>query len=106
MTFTASVDTDASFCIFERGFGEALGLTIEDGEPVRVSAATGVFDVFGHTVTLETLGYSFDTIVYFAVHEGFARNVLGRRGWLDMVRLGIIDYEGKLYVSRYDEEPE
>ena len=37
----------------------------------------------GHALTLETLGYSFDVTVYFAAHESFTRNVLGRRGWLD-----------------------
>ena len=28
---------------------------------------------------------------------------LGRRGWLDQVRLGIVEYESKLYLSRYGE---
>jgi hypothetical protein len=63
----------------------------------------GSFDAYGHTVTLETLRYSFDVTVYFAAHEGFRRNVLGRRGWLDQVQLGIVEYEGKLYLSRYNE---
>ena len=54
-------------------------------------------------LTLETLGYSFDVTVYFAVNESFTRNVLGRRGWLDQLRLGIVEYESKLYLSRYDE---
>jgi hypothetical protein len=58
---------------------------------------------YGHTVTVETLGYSFDVTVYFAAHESFTRNVLGRRGWLDQVRLGLIEYEGKVYLSRYNE---
>ena len=53
-------------------------------------------------LTLETLGYSFDVTVYFAAHENFTRNVLGRRGWLDQVRLGLIEYESKLYLSRYE----
>lgn len=63
----------------------------------------GSFDAYGHTLTLETLGYSFDVTVYFAAHESFTRNVLGRRGWLDQVRLGIVEYEGRLYLNRYDE---
>ena len=33
----------------------------------------------------------------------FGRNILGRRGWIDVLRLGIVDYEGALYVSRYDD---
>ncbi|HKV39234.1 MAG TPA: hypothetical protein VJX67_08475 [Blastocatellia bacterium] len=59
--------------------------------------------LYGHTLTLETLGYSFDVTVYFATPQSFARDVLGRRGWLDQVRAGIVEYESKLYISRYDE---
>jgi hypothetical protein len=37
--------------------------------------------------------------VYFAAHESFTRNVLGRRGWLDLVRLGQAEYVSKLYLA-------
>jgi hypothetical protein len=47
--------------------------------------------------------YSFDVMVYFAVEASFKRNVLGRGGWLDHVRLGLVDYQGELYLSRYAE---
>jgi hypothetical protein len=40
--------------------------------------------------------------VYFAKDESFTRNVLGRQGWLDRVKLGLIDYEGRLFLSKYD----
>jgi hypothetical protein len=63
----------------------------------------GSFDAYGHMLTLEALRYSFDVTVYFAAHESFRRNVLGRRGWIDHLRLGIIEYESKLYLSRYSE---
>ena len=63
----------------------------------------GSFDAYGHTLSLETLGYSFDSTVYFATHEGFRRNVLDRRGWIDHLRLGLIEYESKLYLNRSDE---
>jgi voltage-gated potassium channel Kch len=72
--------------MFERGYAETLGLSVESGMPLRFSTAMGSFDAYGHTVTLETLGYSFDVTVYFAAEESFTRNVLGRRGWLDQVR--------------------
>jgi hypothetical protein len=55
-------------------------------------------------LTLETLGYSFDVMVYFAKAEAFTRNVLGRRGWLDQLRLAIVEYDGKLYLSKYEED--
>ncbi len=99
--FEAGVDTGASFCIFERGYGEALGLDVEAGMLTHVRTVTGSFDAYGHMLTLSTLGYSFDVIVYFAKDENFGRNVLGRRGWLDQVRLGLVDYESKLYISKY-----
>lgn len=98
---TASVDTGASFCIFERGYGELLGLDVEAGGLEVLGTATGMFKAYGHPVTLSVLGNSFDTVVYFVGHEGFGRNVLGRRGWLDRVRLGVVDYEGRLYLSKY-----
>jgi len=99
----AYLDTGATFCVFKRSLAEPLGLEVETGEPIRLSTVIGGFDAYGHTVTLETLGYSFDVTVYFAAHESFSRNVLGRRGWLDQLRVGLIDYESKLYLSRYSE---
>ena len=103
VSFDADVDTGSTFCIFNRGHAETLGLDVESGNPTRFKTVTGTFDAYGHTLTLETLGYSFDVTVYFAAHESFTRNVLGRRGWLDQVRLGIVEYEGKLYLGRYGE---
>lgn len=99
----AKLDTGASFCIFERELGEALELDVEGGFPKTVSTPTGTFQVYGHNVTLSAFGFDIDALVYFAAKQGWPRNVLGRRGWLDRLRLGIIDYEGKLYVSAYDE---
>ena len=99
----AYLDTGATLCVFKRSLAEPLGLEVETGEPLRLSTVTGSFDAYGHMLTLETFGYSFDVTVYFAAHESFTRNVLGRRGWLDQVRLGLVEYESKLYLSRYDE---
>jgi hypothetical protein len=97
----AYLDTGSSSCIFKRGHAEMLGLNVESGHAVRFETSTGSFDAYGHMLTLETLGYSIDAMVYFAAHEYFRRNVLGRRGWLDRVRLGLVEYESKLYLSRY-----
>lgn len=103
VSFPAQLDTGATFCVFERSYAETLGLSVESGMPLRFSTAMGIFDAYGHAVTLETLGYSFDVTVYFAAEESFTRNVLGGRGWLDQVRLGLVEYESKLYLSRYNE---
>lgn len=49
------------------------------------------------------LGIETTATVYFAVEEEFPVNALGRVGWLDRVRLGLIDYDGRLYLSAYDD---
>jgi hypothetical protein len=97
VTLAAKLDTGASFCIFARTYAEALSLDIERGIPEWIGTATNNrFLTYGHNVTLSTLNFEFDTMVYFAMDEGFRRNVLGRRGWLEQVRLGLIDYDGTL----------
>lgn len=55
-------------------------------------------------MTLEALGIELDVMVYFAKMYSFPRNVLERFGWMQQLKLGIIDYEGKLYVDRYGDE--
>lgn len=100
----AYLDTGSTFCVFRRQLAEMLGMDVESGERVRLSAATGAFTTYGHSLILEAFGLAFETTIYFAEHEDFARNVLGRRGWLDRLRIGLVEYEGRLYVSRYDEE--
>jgi len=95
------VDTGASCCLFERRVGEALGFDIETGMRQLFGTATGTFVGYGHEVTLSVAEFEFDTIVFFPSDAEISRNVLGRFGWLDRVVLGLVDYEGKLYLSRY-----
>ena len=97
----AYVDTGATFCVFKRELGTALEIDVESGTPLLFSTVTGTFEAYGHMLTLKTFDYSFDVTVYFAARESFTRNVLGRRGWLDQVQLGLVEYESKLYLSRY-----
>ena len=97
----AKLDTGASFCIFQRMYGEMLGITIESGGRQEFGTATLPFIAFGHAVTLSSFDFELDQIVYFAALPEFPRNVLGRVGWVNQVRIGLIDYESKLYVSRY-----
>jgi hypothetical protein len=101
--FLAKIDTGATFCVFEHELGEDLGLDIESGTPQKIGTVVGSFLAYGHSLSLAALDYHFDVIVYFAATKDFNRNVLGRHGWLNKVRLGIIDYDGKLYISAYDE---
>jgi len=46
--------------------------------------------------------YQFDMTAYFAEMPGLGRNVLGRYGWINQLALGIVDYEGKLYLGEYN----
>ena len=103
-TCEAKVDTGATYCIFARRHGEALGLTIESGIPQRIATVQGSFTVYLHEVNLSVAGLELAALVGFAAAETFQRNVLGRRGFLEQVTLGLVDYEGKLYLSRYGEE--
>jgi hypothetical protein len=102
--FGAKIDTGSTYCVFERRHGEQLGLDVEAGEVQIISTATGPFSAFGHWLTLTVENFTFDVMVFFAKEESYRRNILGRNGWLDRVIIGINDYDGKLYLSRYESE--
>lgn len=97
----AKIDTGATHCIFERKYGDFLGLAVESGTSIDVATPTGTFLAYGHEVTIGMFGWQWDVTVYFIAEEGIKRNVLGRQGWLDHINLGLIDYEGKLFLSPY-----
>ena len=97
----AKVDTGASLCIFARDLGEQLDLDIESGMRQLVGTVTGTFVVYLHEVNLSVAGLECSVLVGFAEDEGFRRNVLGRRGFLEQITLGLVDYEGQLYLSSY-----
>lgn len=99
---TAKIDTGATHCLFERKFATQLGLDVEDGIPQRFSTATGTFLAYGHNLTLITEDLELDSYVFFYANENLKPNVLGRFGWLDRIILGLVDYEGKLYLNYYE----
>lgn len=96
----SKLDTGASYCIFERKYGELLGIEIEAGERVSIGTATGTLPAFAHDVDLWTFDFEWRATVLFLDDDGVSRNIVGRSGWLDRVKLGLIDYEGKLLVGR------
>ena len=98
----AQIDTGASCCIFSRDLGESLGLEIENGFRQEINTVTGAFTTYGHTVTVAVLGFDFESVVYFAAAAGFTRNVLGRSGRLDRVRLGLVYHDSEVYLSPHD----
>ncbi len=104
VSFDARLDTGATHCIFERVHGENIGCDVESGELLIVSTATGIFRAYGHQVILSVRDFDFDVMVYFAEDYAFSRNVLGRHGFLNLVRLGLIDYDGRLYLSLYGDD--
>lgn len=97
----AKVDTGASLCVFARSHGEQLGLDIASGLRQIMGTVTGSFVTYLHEVDFSVAGLEFSAFVAFAEDETFKRNVLGRRGFLEQVMLGLVDYEGRLYLGRY-----
>jgi hypothetical protein len=95
------LDTGSTFCVFERGWGEELGFDIEGGHLEIIGTPMGTFRAYGHPVTLSVLEFDFEITAYFAADPSFNRNVLGRHGFLDRVQLGLVDYEGRMYLSRF-----
>ncbi len=102
----AAIDTGASNCPFERTQGELLGLAIESGERKVFTTATGRVEAFGHMVSIDSLGIQFEAMVYFFSDPWIQKNLLGRSGWLDRIRLGLVDYEQMLYLAHYDARSE
>lgn len=98
----AKVDPGAQVCVFQREVGEVLGLDIESGPRIRLSSLGGALIAFGHWVTLSTFDWEFDSLVYFAQDYHLPRNLLGREGWLQKMRLAVIDYDAELYLSSYN----
>ena len=97
------LDTGSTFCVFQRRYAELLGVDVESGEPQGIRTATGSFTAYGHEITLTVGGLEWQAIVYFAADENFPVNVVGRVGFLDRLRVGVVDYEQLLYLAAYSE---
>lgn len=104
MFLTRKLIPEAEFCLFARELGEKLEIDIESGIKENLSTLAGNLLAFGHYVELETLGLKFDSLVYFAKEYALNRNLLGRQGWLQLVKLGLDDYRSEIYISPQDEE--
>lgn len=98
----AKLDTGADFCLFSRLYAENLGLEVEGGHRLDFSTAAGSFVAYGHEVTLVAMGFELSSICYFFQSEAINKNVLGRNGWLNKIRLGVDDTSdpGTLYASQ------
>jgi len=100
----AYLDTGAANCLFQSDYAEILGLTLTDGIPQSFSAADGgSIKAYGHSVTIKVLDHTVESMVYFTDNPQFRRNVLGRQGWLNHFKLGLIAYDSKLYLGYRDQ---
>jgi len=97
----AKLDTGAAHCIFERKYAEMLGVDVESGRLQRFRTVAGSFASYQHEVTIQTLGIELSAVVFFAQDLTLSRNFLGRSGWLDRLRIAIVDYDRMLFLSPY-----
>lgn len=98
----ATVDTGASHCLFEGAYARVLGLDPAQGVPKRFRTANSTFEAFGHEVEIEALGVVTHSLAYFFAEPEITKNVLGRGGWLDRVKLGVVDHDRILYLDAFD----
>lgn len=99
----AKLDTGSTYCIFEKRYAEWLEMDLTSGTPTRIETPTGSFYCYGHELTLSAFDFEWHAVVYFAEHEGFRTSVVGRVGFLDRLKVGIVDYEQLLYLGLYDD---
>jgi hypothetical protein len=95
----ARLDPGAADCLFDRFYADILGLP-KAGVERTYRTVTGSFQAFGHEVTIETLGLHWSALVFFHAMGNPAHSFVGRRGWLDRVRLGIVHHERRLFLAR------
>jgi hypothetical protein len=70
---------------------------------MRISTVTGGFVAYAHQVALGVLGIEVEATVYFAENPAMPRDVLGQTGWLDRMRVGLVDHDRHIYRSHYDD---
>jgi len=99
----ARIDTGADYCLFQRGYGEAIGIQIESGEKASLATLSGPLTAYGHEVSVKVAGMEFQLVAYFPALAEVRRCLLGRQGWLSRVRLGVVDHDQLLYLSHYDD---
>jgi hypothetical protein len=100
---TVKLDTGSSFCVFQRRYGESLGLEIETGELEIIRTATGKFVAYAHEITMTIANLEWNATAYFAADENFPVSVVGRVGFLDRLQIGLVDYRQELYLSSLSE---
>ncbi|HEY0263628.1 MAG TPA: hypothetical protein VGC07_03810 [Granulicella sp.] len=99
----ASLDTGAEFSVFQPDIAEALEIDYRTGRRLEFATAmNSSFTAFGHTLNIACCDVEFEATLYFADVIGFRRSVLGRTGWLDRLRIGLVHHDNKFYVDGYN----
>jgi hypothetical protein len=96
----AKADTGAEVCLFERKYGEMLGIDLENGEEKYLFPIGTRILAFGHVVTLVMLDIVLESKVYFPLQENLNRNLLGRQGWLEFLNFGLSIQTQSVYLGR------
>jgi hypothetical protein len=100
----AYLDTGATYCVFPRWVGASLGIDVDAGEETRLGTGGGPLVCYLHYLTLRIGSLYFEAApICFTKFDGFPRCLLGRGGWLQKVRLGLVTYEDQLYLGLFDE---
>ncbi|MFZ0890639.1 MAG: hypothetical protein WA005_19540 [Candidatus Binataceae bacterium] len=104
MDLLAKLDTGSTYCILNRSYSALLGLDLQSGISQWMRTATGAFQTYGHEVTVSVFDLEWQAFVYFAESDSFSLNVLGRSGFLDRLRVAVVDYDQQLYLGLYGQE--
>ncbi len=100
----ANVDTGSTFCILSREIADHLRLSLFTGTRQRIRTAVGSFQTFGHEITISAFDLEWHAMVYFAESESISVNVVGRFGFMDRLRVAVVDYDQRLYLGFYGQE--
>ena len=96
-------DSAASDCVFDRYYAERIGIDLESGDRHEFRTLTGSFAAYSHEVTMRTLGLEWSALVFLHDSANAANAFLGRRGWLDRLRIGLVHYDRQIFLGNYDD---
>jgi hypothetical protein len=99
---TAKVDPGAAVCLFRHEIGVKLGVPIDQGIPITLGGLTGTLEASVTNSHCKQRNSAFKASSTSPKYPDLPRNLLGRRGWLRNLRLGLIDYYNPLYLSDYN----
>jgi len=97
------LDTGADHCLFDRRWGDHLGLDVGSGPKRVFRGLGGGFEALEHEVTIHTFDVEFTSRVYFTRESQVGRDLLGRVGWLEHFRIAIVHYDREMFLSPYEE---